>query len=83
MHFRPEFINRIDEFIVFQGLQREQIKRIVLLQASAARTARGMRVMPPPPGSRRPAAACLRAAGPAACGSARRLPGATEMQLAD
>ena len=33
MHFRPEFINRIDEFIVFQGLRREQIKSIVQLQA--------------------------------------------------
>ena len=32
MHFRPEFINRIDEFIVFQGLRLEQIKSIVLLQ---------------------------------------------------
>ena len=32
-HFRPEFVNRIDEFIVFQGLRREQIKSIVLLQA--------------------------------------------------
>lgn len=33
LHFRPEFINRIDEFIVFQGLRRDQIKSIVLLQA--------------------------------------------------
>eukprot|EP00887_Chlorella_sp_A99_P006567 scaffold3.g6567.t1 len=33
MHFRPEFINRIDEFIVFQGLQRDQLRRIVQLQA--------------------------------------------------
>jgi ATP-dependent Clp protease ATP-binding subunit ClpB len=33
MNFRPEFINRIDEFIIFQGLQRDQIKRIVSLQA--------------------------------------------------
>lgn len=32
MHFRPEFINRIDEFIVFQGLRKEQIKSIVQLQ---------------------------------------------------
>jgi ATP-dependent Clp protease ATP-binding subunit ClpB len=32
-HFRPEFINRIDEFIVFQGLQKDQIKSIVKLQA--------------------------------------------------
>jgi ATP-dependent Clp protease ATP-binding subunit ClpB len=33
LHFRPEFINRIDEFIVFQGLRRDQIKDIVRLQA--------------------------------------------------
>ncbi len=35
MHFRPEFVNRIDEFIVFQGLRREQIKNIVTLQVGA------------------------------------------------
>jgi hypothetical protein len=40
MHFRPEFINRIDEFIVFQGLRLEQIKSIVLLQVG--RGARGL-----------------------------------------
>eukprot|EP00889_Picochlorum_renovo_P008278 jgi/Picre1/35308/NNA_002770.t1 len=34
MHFRPEFINRIDEFIIFQGLKKEQIKNIVRLQAN-------------------------------------------------
>jgi ATP-dependent Clp protease ATP-binding subunit ClpB len=33
VHFRPEFINRIDEFIIFQGLQKDQIKSIVELQA--------------------------------------------------
>lgn len=32
-HFRPEFVNRIDDFIVFQGLQRSQIERIARLQA--------------------------------------------------
>jgi ATP-dependent Clp protease ATP-binding subunit ClpB len=32
-HFRPEFVNRIDEFIVFGGLDREQIAVIVRLQA--------------------------------------------------
>lgn len=32
-HFRPEFINRIDEFTVFRSLQRSDIKRIVILQA--------------------------------------------------
>ena len=31
-HFRPEFINRIDEFIIFEPLQLQQIKRIVVLQ---------------------------------------------------
>lgn len=33
LHFRPEFINRIDEFIVFQGLQRSQLRSIVEIQA--------------------------------------------------
>jgi ATP-dependent Clp protease ATP-binding subunit ClpB len=30
--FRPEFMNRIDEYIVFQQLDRDQISRIVSLQ---------------------------------------------------
>lgn len=30
--FRPEFINRIDEFIVFQALDKTQIMQIVRLQ---------------------------------------------------
>ncbi len=33
-HFRPEFINRLDEVIVFRSLAREQIKEIVKLQIS-------------------------------------------------
>jgi len=32
--YRPEFLNRIDEFIVFQVLQREQVKAIVRLQVA-------------------------------------------------
>jgi ATP-dependent Clp protease ATP-binding subunit ClpB len=32
-HFRPEFINRIDEFIIFDPLEQDQIKSIVRLQA--------------------------------------------------
>ena len=31
-HFRPEFINRIDEIIVFHSLNREEIRKIVELQ---------------------------------------------------
>ena len=31
-HFRPEFINRVDETVVFKPLQKEQIKAIALLQ---------------------------------------------------
>ncbi|NES78164.1 MULTISPECIES: ATP-dependent chaperone ClpB [Okeania] len=30
--FRPEFLNRIDETIIFQGLQKEQLRKIVQLQ---------------------------------------------------
>jgi ATP-dependent Clp protease ATP-binding subunit ClpB len=31
-HFRPEFLNRVDEIIVFHNLGREQLKRIVDIQ---------------------------------------------------
>ncbi len=44
-HFRPEFLNRIDEIIVFHALDREQIRRIVRLQLDrVAATARGQGV---------------------------------------
>jgi ATP-dependent Clp protease ATP-binding subunit ClpB len=32
MHFRPEFINRIDETVVFQALNQSQIANIALIQ---------------------------------------------------
>jgi ATP-dependent Clp protease ATP-binding subunit ClpB len=32
LHFRPEFINRLDEIVLFQRLGREQIRRIVDIQ---------------------------------------------------
>ncbi len=35
-HFRPEFVNRVDEFVVFQPLQLGQIKQIVRLQVRRA-----------------------------------------------
>jgi ATP-dependent Clp protease ATP-binding subunit ClpB len=31
-HFRPEFVNRIDEVVVFDSLSREDIERIVAIQ---------------------------------------------------
>jgi ATP-dependent Clp protease ATP-binding subunit ClpC len=44
-HFRPEFINRIDEIIVFQALDRPQIRDIVRLQLERVkRTAHGQGV---------------------------------------
>jgi ATP-dependent Clp protease ATP-binding subunit ClpB len=36
-HFRPEFLNRIDEIVVFQPLSREQIAEIVDLQLERLR----------------------------------------------
>jgi len=33
-HFRPEFLNRVDELIVFNPLSREDLKRILNLQLS-------------------------------------------------
>jgi ATP-dependent Clp protease ATP-binding subunit ClpC len=39
-HFRPEFLNRLDDIIVFHSLSRDEIRRIVLLQLDrVARTA--------------------------------------------
>ena len=32
-HFRPEFINRVDDFITFEPLQPDQIRQIVVLRA--------------------------------------------------
>jgi ATP-dependent Clp protease ATP-binding subunit ClpB len=34
LHFRPEFINRIDEVVVFHPLQREQIRAISKIQVA-------------------------------------------------
>lgn len=31
-HFRPEFVNRIDEFIIFDPLEQDQIRAIVRMQ---------------------------------------------------
>ncbi len=36
-HFRPEFLNRVDEIVVFSRLDREQLGRIVELQAARLR----------------------------------------------
>jgi ATP-dependent Clp protease ATP-binding subunit ClpC len=36
-HFRPEFLNRLDEAIVFNPLNHEDLSRIVLLQLSEVR----------------------------------------------
>ena len=36
-HFRPEFLNRIDEIVVFEPLSREQIAEIVELQLARLR----------------------------------------------
>jgi ATP-dependent Clp protease ATP-binding subunit ClpC len=44
-HFRPEFINRIDEIIVFHALNQSEIRRIVELQLDRVkRTAQGQGV---------------------------------------
>jgi len=37
-HFRPEFLNRIDEVVVFEPLTREQLAEIVELQLERLRT---------------------------------------------
>ena len=42
-HFRPEFLNRIDEIIIFNPLTREQIKAVVDIQLSRLRQRLGAR----------------------------------------
>jgi ATP-dependent Clp protease ATP-binding subunit ClpB len=37
-HFRPEFLNRVDEIIVFHALSEEHLKRIVEIQLGYLRT---------------------------------------------
>ena len=36
-HFRPEFLNRLDDIIVFHSLTRDEIRQIVLLQLDRVR----------------------------------------------
>jgi ATP-dependent Clp protease ATP-binding subunit ClpB len=36
-HFRPEFLNRVDETVIFEGLRKEHIRRIVELQLGRMR----------------------------------------------
>ncbi|MGH2447818.1 MAG: ATP-dependent chaperone ClpB [Chloroflexota bacterium] len=42
-HFRPEFLNRIDEIIIFSSLSKEQIKDIVGIQLQALQRRLGER----------------------------------------
>jgi ATP-dependent Clp protease ATP-binding subunit ClpB len=37
-HFRPEFLNRVDEIIVFHSLTEEDLKKIVDIQLDRLRT---------------------------------------------
>ncbi|WP_115016977.1 ATP-dependent chaperone ClpB [Synechococcus sp. UW140] len=37
-HFRPEFLNRLDETIIFHSLRREELRRIVSLQVDRLRS---------------------------------------------
>ncbi|RZO50406.1 MAG: ATP-dependent chaperone ClpB [Prochlorococcus sp. MED-G132] len=36
-HFRPEFLNRLDETIIFHSLRREELRQIVVLQVNRLR----------------------------------------------
>lgn len=34
-HFRPEFLNRLDDIVIFQPLSREQLREIMVKQMEA------------------------------------------------
>jgi ATP-dependent Clp protease ATP-binding subunit ClpB len=42
-HFRPEFLNRVDEIIIFRNLSKEDLKQIVEIQADRLRAMLGER----------------------------------------
>ena len=42
-HFRPEFLNRLDETIIFHSLRREELRQIVALQVNRLRERLGDR----------------------------------------
>jgi ATP-dependent Clp protease ATP-binding subunit ClpB len=42
-HFRPEFLNRVDDVVIFHALSREDIRRIVDLQVAGLRSMLGER----------------------------------------
>lgn len=44
-HFRPEFLNRVDEVVVFHPLTQEELKPIVEIQLSRLRARLGDRQM--------------------------------------
>jgi len=35
-NFRPEFVNRVDDFVVFEALRKDEIKHIVRIQVPAS-----------------------------------------------
>jgi len=39
-HFRPEFLNRVDEIIIFDRLSEEELKKIVEIQLADCRNVR-------------------------------------------
>ena len=45
-YFRPEFLNRVDDIIVFKALEKEQVKKIaeILLQSLSARLSRQVNI---------------------------------------
>jgi len=75
--FRPEFLNRIDEVLIFNRLGREEISKIVEIQLGLVRDRMAHRASHwsglPKPGSRWPNPAMTRCTGqgPQACDSKR------------
>ena len=67
-HFRPEFLNRVDEVVVFRALTEAELARIVDIQleqlaAAAQRAADLPRGAPRPPGATWPASATIPCSG--------------------
>ena len=69
-HFRPEFLNRIDEIIIFDRLNDEDLKQIVEIQLRAPgqtprRSKSSRSTSPTPPSTTSPAKATTPSTAPA------------------
>ena len=76
LHFKPEFLNRVDDILIFQRLTKEQLREIVTLQMVRLKRLLEERHLtwnsPTRPGTSWPRSATTRSTGPDRCAGPSR-----------